>query len=50
LIEVTDKHLPDSKPLAADGLKFCAEALLKNMENRWSFLKLEREEDLRSQD
>jgi hypothetical protein len=29
LIEVTDKHLPDSKPLAADGLKFCAEALLK---------------------
>jgi len=30
LIEVTDKHLSDSKPLfTTDGLKFYAEALLK---------------------
>ncbi len=33
-VNITDNHLSDSKPLfVTDGLKFYAEALLKNMES-----------------
>ena len=40
LIDVTDRHLPDSKPLfVTDGLKFYAETLLKKYGKRVKFSK-----------